>query len=193
MGHGIFDATHDDLYHSLDLCRHLSVPMERERCYGGVFMENIITDGKNHISKYLKADDIFYPCTAVRAEYQNACYLYQPLYIFRMSNFRDTFSVCSQADTDEHKKECYHGIGMQTNNSDISIARRNLFFCLKGETAVMQSACVSSAASSYFYLHTEDDTIDYCINLPQDLKEICVDSYASLPSLASSRPDGEKF
>lgn len=174
MGHGILDVTHDDLFRSLDICSILNASAERERCYGGVFMENIVTDGKNHISKYFKHDDIFYPCTAVREEYKNACYLYQPLYILRTSNFHGAFVACSRADTDEHETECYQGIGMQTNSSDISIARQNLFFCLKGETAVMQSACVFSAASSYFYLHAEDDTIDYCVNLPKDLKEICV-------------------
>lgn len=174
MGHGILDVTHDDLFRSLDICSLLNASTERERCYGGVFMENIVTDGKNHISKYFKDDDIFYPCTAVREEYKNACYLYQPLYILRTSNFHGAFVACSLADTDEHKTECYQGIGMQTNSSDISLARRQLFFCLKGDTALMQKACVSSAASSYFFLH-KDDTAIYCEKLPQDLREACIE------------------
>jgi hypothetical protein len=182
MGHGILDVTHDDLFRSLDICGLLSVSAERERCYGGVFMENIITDGKNHISKYLKDDDIFYPCTAVREEYKNACYLYQPLYILRTSNFHDTFAVCSRADTDEHKKECYQGIGMQTNSSEVSLARKNLFFCLKGETAAMQSSCISGAASSYFLLHSEDNTEIYCVNLPESLRGVCSKEKARIRS-----------
>lgn len=175
MGHGIFDVTHGDLFRSLDICSFLSIPIERENCYGGVFMENLVVDDKNHISKYLKDDDIFYPCTIVREEYKNACYTFQPIHFLHTSNFHDAFLSCSRAEKDEYKTTCYGGIGVETGNSDASLARQNLFFCLKGETFVMQSQCVLGAASAYLLFHQEDHIELYCVNLPKDLRKVCRD------------------
>lgn len=173
IGHGILDFTHDDLYRSLKICGFLSIPSEKENCYGGVFMENLLVDGKNHISKYVKDDDIFYPCTAVDEEYKKTCYVFQPIHILYSSNFHEAFLTCSRAEKEEYKTTCYGGIGVQTNSSDISLARKNLFFCLKGETFAMQSACVFGAASAYLFYHNEDHTGLYCANLPKDLGEVC--------------------
>jgi hypothetical protein len=80
LGHGYMAVTKNELFASLDLCETLTGGWEKESCYGGVYMENVMVDNRTHFSKYLKPDDLMYPCTAVEEKYKGQCYLMQTSY-----------------------------------------------------------------------------------------------------------------
>jgi hypothetical protein len=84
VGHGVLAYYDYDLPETLKQCGKLSSDFERASCYGGAFMENIITGqgyGANpnvHETKYLSQDPLF-PCNAIDQSdtVQTECYKMQ--------------------------------------------------------------------------------------------------------------------
>src|SRR5262249_55019927 len=52
LGHGLMAITDDDLPTSLKYCDALKGDWEQQSCAGGVFMENVIADGLNHVTNW---------------------------------------------------------------------------------------------------------------------------------------------
>lgn len=107
MGHGLLMLSGHHLPSALELCDLVSDPWERESCYGGAFMENIVhvtmphhgtgrppaapTSSQEHGDHAamaqtvaersdfppLKKEDPFYPCTVLEDRYLPACYQMQ--------------------------------------------------------------------------------------------------------------------
>ncbi len=70
LGHGFMVIRDNEVFESLRTCDAFMYTRERESCYGGVFMENLMAQNNpNHPSKYLKADRPLYPCTDVESRY----------------------------------------------------------------------------------------------------------------------------
>jgi hypothetical protein len=74
LGHGLMLYAKYDLPRALDLCHELPVERDEVSCTGGVFMENQQTSYGTK-SKWLKDDDLLYPCTIVAAADKLYCYL----------------------------------------------------------------------------------------------------------------------
>jgi hypothetical protein len=74
LGHGFMSVQENDLFKALQTCDLLGDEWERNRCYGGVFMENVISQSNpSNRSKYLKADQPLYPCTDMQSRYKDEC------------------------------------------------------------------------------------------------------------------------
>ena len=76
LGHGLMIYTGYDLPRSLDHCEPLETEWERESCRGGVFMENS-QSSYGVRSRWLKDDDLLYPCDWVAEKHKYQCYLIQ--------------------------------------------------------------------------------------------------------------------
>lgn len=74
LGHGLMLYTGYDLPGALGLCHGLATSFDQVSCTGGVFMENQ-TSSYGIRSKWLKADDLIYPCNFVAARDKLYCYL----------------------------------------------------------------------------------------------------------------------
>ncbi len=74
IGHGLMIHTGLDLPKSLDYCERLKTEWEQVSCDGGVFMENFNTS-YGVTSRYIKDDDLLYPCDAVKERHKLYCYL----------------------------------------------------------------------------------------------------------------------
>lgn len=113
LGHGLMYVTDNDLITSLKGCDTIR---GSGTCYGGVFMENggSATNPYHH-SKYLRADDLLYPCNSVEEKYQVACYRYQSLYYTRLTNrnWLKTLDLCLKV------PEKYQGICIQFVGSNL--------------------------------------------------------------------------
>ena len=113
MGHGFMGLYENELFESLEACDALSEEWEREQCSGGVFMENVIDeDNPSNPSKYLKADEPFYPCTEVKTEYKSPCYVRQTNYVLKKQgeDFAEVFDLCGKVEED-FREICYVGLG----------------------------------------------------------------------------------
>jgi hypothetical protein len=74
LGHGLMILTGLDLPRSLKQCEGLRTQWEQVSCDGGVFMENFNTS-YGVTSRYLRDDDLLYPCDAVKERHKLYCYL----------------------------------------------------------------------------------------------------------------------
>src|ERR671927_16369 len=87
IGHGLMGLYQNEVFESLEACDALTDAFERDHCAGGVFMENIIDENNpSNPSKYLKADQPFYPCTEVKSEYKQQCYTRHAGYALEKQN-----------------------------------------------------------------------------------------------------------
>jgi hypothetical protein len=74
LGHGLMIRTGLDLERALSGCESLATTWEQTSCDGGAFMENFNTS-YGVKSRWLRDDDLLYPCTAVAPKHKLYCYL----------------------------------------------------------------------------------------------------------------------
>jgi hypothetical protein len=74
LGHGLMIYTRYDLPRSLQTCDRLQGDWDQTACTGGVFMENI-SSSYGIQSKWLRDDDLLYPCKTVAERHKLYCYL----------------------------------------------------------------------------------------------------------------------
>jgi cytochrome c553 len=149
LGHGLMIYTGYGLPRSLDYCDELETEWERESCRGGVFMENS-QSSYGVRSKWLKDDDLIYPCNAVvqRAKYQ--CYLIQLARIGPALGFdwQRIVATCRESEP-EFVVVCFQSVGREAsgftrhNSSDI------LDICRFGGD--MEDECIYGAARDLTY------------------------------------------
>ena len=184
LGHGFMRVQENELFGSLEMCDLLTDGWEEKRCYGGVFMENVVDkDNPVHPSKYLKADRPLYPCDVVGDRYKDECYQRQSSYALetRGNDFAKVFSLCAKVE-DEFRPACYQGLGWDasvqslkqgTSDMDINEATRTL--CALGEDQEAQFNCVVGAVD-YFIRDSYNDTRAkaFCEHLGPNLRTVCL-------------------
>jgi hypothetical protein len=74
LGHGLMIYTGLNLPTSLSICEQLDTDWDQSSCDGGVFMENF-NSSYGVESRFLKDDDLVYPCDAVKKRHKYYCYL----------------------------------------------------------------------------------------------------------------------
>jgi hypothetical protein len=74
LGHGLMIRTGLHLERALDGCEGLRTEWEQTSCDGGVFMENF-SSSYGVKSRWLRDDDLLYPCNAVAEKHKLYCYL----------------------------------------------------------------------------------------------------------------------
>jgi hypothetical protein len=74
LGHGLMITSSYDLPFSLSVCDRLSTAWDQVSCTGGVFMENI-SSSYGVKSRWLRDDNLVYPCNTVAARHKQYCYL----------------------------------------------------------------------------------------------------------------------
>lgn len=160
LGHGVMGITNNELFESLEICDKLTNSWEAESCYGGAFMENIMSeDNPDHRTTYLRKDEPMYPCTAVVNKYKGQCYLMQSSYALKLSNydFSKVFADCAAVDK-EYVKICYQSVGRDASGTSTSDVAKTNASCLLGQNDEARSNCIVGAVKdfiSYFHGITE--------------------------------------
>ncbi len=175
LGHGLMAITDDELFQSLKMCDGLTGDWERSSCYGGVFMENVIVDNKNHFTKYLKPSEPLYPCNAVDEKYKGACYLMQTSYMLKVSggDFAKVFDQCKQADAG-YVDTCYQSLGRDASGRSVSDVAKTRETCYLGSDFEAKSNCVIGAVKDFIsYFHSDNQAKALCDSLTEDLKAVC--------------------
>ncbi len=181
MGHGVMYITQNELFEALELCDYIDGQWEKESCYGGVFMENVITDFENHFTKYLKPEEPLYPCTAVPEKNKHACYLMQTSYVLKQNgyNFADAFEKCSTVE-EQHKDTCYQSIGRDASGSTVSDVSRTHAYCILGKDLRQQFNCVNGAVKDFIsYFHSDVQAKQLCASFSVELQTVCLNTAAS--------------
>lgn len=181
LGHGVMSVNNDELFISLKMCDNLVGSWEKESCYGGVYMENVIIDNSGLVSKYLKPEDPMYPCNAVDAKYKSSCYLMQSSYALKVRgyDFNKVFADCRGAD-EGFRNICYQSIGRDASGQSSSNAEQTKSRCDLGQTYDEKSNCVIGAVKDFIsYFHSDVQANSFCNSLAPDLVQVCLDTAVS--------------
>jgi hypothetical protein len=165
MGHGFMGIYQNELFESLEGCGALSDKWERDQCSGGVFMENIMDeDNPSNPSKYLKADQPFYPCAEVKTEYKHQCYARHAVYALKTQgdDFAKAFDLCEKVE-DGFRSSCYIGLGNQatslsTSNAGTDEAQTEYISerCMQGPDTDAQVICFNAAVRNLIFFYDSD-------------------------------------
>ena len=109
--------TRYDLPKALDLCHQLATSYDSVSCTGGVFMENQ-QSSYGIRSKYLKSDDLLYPCDVVKDEDKLYCYLLVTSYILPHVGYdwKKAADWCRKSDAN-FVQYCFQSYGRDASGS----------------------------------------------------------------------------
>lgn len=176
LGHGVMAVTQNELFESLAMCDVLRDSWDRSSCWSGAFMENIIVDNKNHITKYLKPQDPLYPCSAVASRYKGTCYLMQTSYMLKLKNgdFAAVFELCQGADQGL-QATCYQSLGRDASGRSLSNVAITRATCALGKDFSQQSNCIMGAVKDFIsYHHSDVRARELCASLEStELQQVC--------------------
>ncbi len=176
LGHAAMFVTDMEVPLSLKLCDSLDDQANRDRCYGGVFMENSSSStSTTHPGKYVKADDPMYPCNILDERYLRLCYRYQSSHFALITghNWSQTADLCLKV-PQEYQLDCFRTIG--TNQvgftQDLNIMKSN---CQLMPTPEFQSICISGVIASFAYRFVGDleKMVAFCSQVSSDHKPTC--------------------
>jgi mono/diheme cytochrome c family protein len=119
LGHGLMLYTRYDLPDALGLCHRLVTDFDRISCTGGVFMENQ-QSSYGQRSKYLKDDNLLYPCDSdlVVGTDKLYCYLLVTSYILPRvgGDWAKVADWCRKSDAD-YIRICFQSMGRDASGT----------------------------------------------------------------------------
>jgi hypothetical protein len=181
MGHGVMFFNNYELFQALELCDNLKGAWEQSSCWSGVYMENVIADGFEHTTSYLKPDDPLYPCDAVSDKYKNTCYLMQTSYMLKVTghDFKKVFELCGQAG-EPYIDTCYQSLGRDASGQSLSNVDTTARICSLGKDGRQQVHCLIGAVKDFIsYYHSDVQARQLCTVAPKELQKICTDTVDS--------------
>lgn len=176
LGHAAMFVTEMEVPNSLSLCDTLDSQNGQERCWSGVFMENSSSSTNNdHPGKYIKADDLLYPCNWLNQKYAKLCYRYQSSYFALITNhnWTETANLCLKV-PESYQDECFRTIG--TNQvgftQDTNRMRKN---CGLMPTSHFQETCLQGIVSSFSYRFVGDGRRmeNFCAGVGKEFQQAC--------------------
>ena len=189
LGHGLMIHTRYDLPLALDVCDELGDPIGVGACQGGTFMENFTTLYEVS-SKWLRDDDLIYPCNDVAESRKYNCYILVTANILPKVNWswRRMAQVCRTSEP-EWVYVCFRSFGrdaISRNAYDQRVARK---LCrLAGD---MENECVLSVA---LHIANEERGVEgaarFCRKTPARLRIECFAGIGSTARLLW--PDGRR-
>lgn len=188
VGHGLVNAMALHLPNALAGCDWLVDGWDSASCYGGAFMEFIVASrGQAHhphtrkadsaaaqhgehahhevadTFPKRKADDLLYPCTAIKARYQSACYGMQAGIIFETTgdDWGRIARACDGAPPGM-RAACYQGIGTYLSGFVVRNPRKAITACDAG-SAENKAWCFVGVVKNFIDVTaTADDGLDFC-------------------------------
>jgi mono/diheme cytochrome c family protein len=119
LGHGLMLYTRYDLPGALGLCHKLVTSFDQVSCSGGVFMENQ-QSSYGYRSKWLKTDDLLYPCDSEVVTEQDKlyCYLLVTSYVLPKvgGDWTKVAGWCRKSDA-TYVATCFQSMGRDASGS----------------------------------------------------------------------------
>jgi hypothetical protein len=174
LGHGLTIRFDQQVFKSLEYCEILTDSWERSSCYGGVFMQNVVADGKYHKAVDLKKDDLIYPCNAVKDDQKEQCFLMQTSYILKelQQDYARGFSICEGVEA-AYVTTCYRSMGRDISGNTLRDSQEVVRLCSLGR-ADLQDECINGAVKNAVFEERGRRSADQlCGLLREDLKKAC--------------------
>lgn len=177
VGHGLMAYFNHDLFESLAGCDKLSGEWEQSSCHGGVFMENVISDTPEEPSKFLKRDDVLYPCNAVEDAYQYQCYLMQTSHMLSVldGDFAAAFTTCDTAE-EKYRVPCYQSLGRDASGWSYGSIEDAVSYCAAGHSEEQHAQCLAGAGVDFIQSQGTERARELCDSRTGYEKTICSDA-----------------
>ncbi len=173
LGHATIYIADYDLPRALDYCDALRSKNERELCYSGALMANSDSFGdKEHPTKYIKDDDLLYPCNILKEHQQKQCYTYGVLARFQY-DLPKSIALCKAVPT-SFQTECFKTLGR--DRTMISADPEELKSqCSQIKEKNFKKDCISGTSYNLVIRFgiDSDIPIDYCKITDPEFKDIC--------------------
>jgi hypothetical protein len=178
LGHGFMTVESFDLFKALKTCDILNDKWEKDSCYGGVFMENVmVAVRENGQSQYLRPNELMYPCTAVETTYKGQCYLMQTSYALQQTgyDFALVAKLCQELPDSNFVSTCYQSLGRDASGSTVSDIPKTKANCEKSLDGLGLESCVLGAARDFVSFHHSDaQAKELCNAFEQPLADRCL-------------------
>ncbi len=177
VGHGLMSYFDHDLFESLKGCERLVGEWEQESCFGGVFMENIIADTPEERSRFLKHDDLLYPCTVVAPHQQEQCYQMQTSHAIAEleGDFARVFQLCASVE-ERNRIFCYQSIGRDASGWAYGSVEEVLSFCSQGSSIAARTECLVGAAADFIQSNGLEEARMLCRAAPRESVGRCLEN-----------------
>ena len=196
IGHGLVAAAGGDVLDALAGCDRVRVAWERERCYGGAFMENIsgpASEGRRRVAP----ERPFRLCVEVPARQRSACFRQHPSYAIYASggDFAAVFRLCADVRSRTARRACHEGLGVDVGGRSIAdhvtptgAAVAAAVLCELGADHAARADCAVGAVKQFVDHHRSADAAgELCATLAPALRERCVSTARSYRAALTPR------
>jgi len=144
LGHGLMIHTGYDLTESLRVCDLLTTDWDRTSCHAGIFMENI-SSSYGVKSRWLRDNDLIYPCNVVEAKHKLYCYLMVTSRILAANGYdwQKTVKTCKQSEP-AWIARCFQSLGRDASGTTRQDVPQILDICARA--AKQARECIYGAA-----------------------------------------------
>jgi len=180
MGHGLTMFRGHDLPQALTDCDLLSDGWDRESCYGGAFMENVINVTSPHhpatelaahshhhmtMSSFKAIDpaDPLYPCSIVAERYLHACYQMQTS-VMLYENHGDIAAAaksCERAPAAQ-RPVCFQSLGRDITSYTARDPQKTADLCAKARDAYRPSCYFGAVKALVDWTATTNAAFTFC-------------------------------
>lgn len=209
LGHGLTMWYSHDLVHALKDCDLLVETWDRESCYGGAFMENVVDATEPHhmmqmagmpemATKFKQIDpkDQNYPCTILPDRYLTTCYQNQVSIIMHLNNYDMSRVAHGCGAVPEHYRYmCFTGFGTDINSFVVGDHKKAIDLCTNAPSTYRHWCIVGVVKNIIDVTAKTADGISFCqkVNDPR-LKSRCYEAVGEESvSLESSAAVRETF
>ncbi len=139
IGHGVMAYENYDLPGAIKICASLENDYDRSSCYGGMFMENIVTAqgsgaGAVHETEWANKSDPYFPCESIGGGYdlRYQCYQMQTSWMLTIFNydFDRVKDACLEAPTDM-RLVCFKSFGRDAAGHTLRDVDKITAICVK--------------------------------------------------------------
>lgn len=197
VGHGTLAYMDYDMPEALTECKKLSSTFAQSSCYGGVFMENVLTgqglgagDG-DHSTTWVNQTDPQFPCDKIDADYevQYQCYQMQTSWMLtlRKYNFDAVVQDCLAA-PENLRSVCFKSFGRDAAGNSLRDVQKTLAICDKvPRKSDYYNQCVTGAVNviiDFWGPNLKDQATEFCKAAPNEGKQVCYQTLAGrLPDI----------
>ena len=144
LGHGLMIHTGYDLTESLRVCDLLTTDWDRTSCHAGVFMENV-SSSYGVKSRWLRDDNLIYPCNVVKAKHKLYCYLMVTSRILAANGYdwQKTVETCLKSEP-AWIATCFQSLGRDASGTTRQNVPQILDICARA--AKQARECIYGAA-----------------------------------------------
>jgi hypothetical protein len=175
LGHGLTIRFAQDIFRSLKFCNAITHSWERQSCYSGVFMQNIVANGSGmHRAVDLKPSDPIYPCDAVSEQEKPSCYLMQTSYVLQVKkwNLPAAFHICDGVEA-AYVGTCYRSMGRDISGAALLDPAKVVPQCALGAKAHQWECIAGAAANAVYDRHGRAMADALCERVPASQRAAC--------------------